>query len=142
MKKSDLILIVSIIVVALISYGFLRLFIAQSSATDGKAIVIYNDSKILEIHLADGTYNIISEDNVISIDESNNLFTVTGTNGDVVIEYKDYKVRVIDEISPQHICQVQGWSNSPLRPLTCLPNNLVIVIEAAKTDNDPDDISG
>ena len=120
----------------------MRQFLTSSNLEDGTAIVLYKDNPILEIFLVDGTYNVIDDDSVVSVDEENFLYIVTGVNGDVVIEYKNNKVRVIDEISPQHICQVQGWSSSPLTPITCLPNNVVIIIEADKGDDLPDDITG
>lgn len=142
MKKNDLILMGIILIVSLVGYGVLRAVLYQSSTKDGVAVVMYQDSSILEIFLEDGSYKIIDEEFVISIDDDELIYTVEGTNGDVVIEYKNFQVRVIDEISPQNICQVQGWSSSPLRPITCLPNNLVIIIEADKGDSEPDDISG
>jgi hypothetical protein len=141
MKKYDLILLGIIIVVSIISYGVLKVVLNQSSTNDGTATVMYLDNPILEIFLEDGSYNIIDDKYVNSIDEDRFIYTVTGTNGDVVIQYKDFRVRVIDEISPQNICQAQGWSSSPLRPITCLPNNLVIIIEADQGDDEPDDIS-
>ena len=142
MKKSDYILLISIAVISLFAYFLMRQFLGASNLEDGTAIVLYKDSPILEIYLIDGTYEIIDNDSVVSIDEENYLYIVSGVNGDVVIEYKDNQVRVIDEISPKHICQVQGWSSSPLTPITCLPNNVVIIIEADKSDDDPDDITG
>ncbi|MCK5388392.1 MAG: NusG domain II-containing protein [Candidatus Izimaplasma sp.] len=142
MKKSDYILLISIAVISLFAYFLMRQFLGASNLEDGTAIVLYKDSPILEIYLIDGTYEIIDDDGVVSIDEENYLYIVSGVNGDVVIEYKDNQVRVIDEISPKHICQVQGWSSSPLTPITCLPNNVVIIIEADKSDDDPDDITG
>ena len=143
MKKTDVILIIVITIVSLLVYGFLRILLVESTTKDGKAIVYYHDNPILEIYLEDGSYLIIDEDNVISIDEENFIYTVSGSDGNVVvIEYKDYRVRVIDEVSPRHICQIQGWSSSPLRPITCLPNNLVIIIEDKLGDDEPDDISG
>ncbi len=142
MKKSDYILLISIAVISLFAYFLMRQFLGSTNLEDGTAIVLYKDSPILEIYLIDGTYEIIDNDGVVSIDEENYLYIVSGVNGDVVIEYKDNQVRVIDEISPKHICQVQGWSSSPLTPITCLPNNVVIIIEADKSDDDPDDITG
>lgn len=141
MKKTDLILMISIIIISLIGYGVLRIFIFQTSSKDGKAIVMYQDEPILEIFLENGSYEIIDDEYIVFIDEDNFLYTVTGTNGDVVIQYKNFQVRVIDEISPQNICQIQGWSSSPLRPITCLPNNLVIIIEDDLGDDEPDVIS-
>jgi len=142
MRKSDIILVISIAVISLFAYLLMRQFLVSSNLDDGTAIVLYQDSPVLEIYLTDGTYEIIDLDSVVSIDEENFIYIVTGINGDVVIEYKDNKVRVIDEISPKHICQAQGWSSSPLTPITCLPNNVVIIIEADKGDDEPDDITG
>ena len=142
MKKTDIILMISIVFISLLGYGILRVLLIESNTKDGKAIVYYHDDPILEIFLGDGSYLIIDEDNVISIDEDNFLYTVSGSDGNVVvIEYREYRVRVIDEVSPQHICQIQSWSSSPLRPITCLPNNLVIIIEDDLGDDEPDDIS-
>ncbi len=142
MRKSDIILVVSIAVISLFAYLLMRQFLVSSNLDDGTAIVLYQDSPVLEIYLTDGTYEIIDLDSVVSIDEENFIYIVTGINGDVVIEYKDNKVRVIDEISPKHICQAQGWSSSPLTPITCLPNNVVIIIQADKSEDEPDDITG
>lgn len=142
MRKADIILIVSIAVISIIAYLLMRQFLNSTNAEDGTAIVLYKDDPVLEIYLLDGSYEIIDESSIVSIDEENFIYIVTGINGDVVIEYKNNKVRVIDEISPKHICQVQGWSSSPLTPITCLPNNVVIIIEADKGDDDPDDITG
>ena len=142
MKKSDIILIAVLLVGGLIAYLVLGNLTNQSATTNGTANVYYNENKILEIALEDGSYTIIDDEKVVSIDEDESTYTVLGTNGDVVIEYKDHRVRVIDEISPRHICRYQGWSNSPLIPITCLPNNIIILVEAEKSDEDPDDITG
>lgn len=142
MKKSDYILIIVIATISLLAYLLMRQFLNSSNVEDGTAIVYYKDSPILEIYLIDGTYDIINADSIVSINEDEFLYTVTGVNGDVVIEYSNNKVRVIDEISPKHICRIQGWSSSPLIPITCLPNNIVIIIEADKGEDVPDDITG
>lgn len=142
MKKSDIILITVLAVVSIIAYILMRQFLNSTNAEDGTAVVLYKDSPVLEIYLIDGSFKIIDEDNVVSIDEDNFKYVVTGLNGDVVIEYKNNRVRVIQEISPKHICRIQGWSSSPLTPITCLPNSVVIIIEADKGDDEPDDITG
>lgn len=142
MKKYDYILIISIAAVSLFAYLLMRQFLNSTNVEDGTAVVFYKDNPILEIYLIDGTYDIIDPNSIVSIDEENFLYIVTGINGDVVIEYKDNKVRVIDETSPKNICQAQGWSSSPLTPITCLPNNIVIIIEVDLGEDEPDDITG
>jgi len=142
MKKMDIILIIVIAVVSGIAYLVMNLVVNASAIDDGIAVVIFEDKKILEIYLDDGDYKIIDQQMGITVDEENMLFTIPDTNGehDLIIEYGNNQVRVVEEVSPQHICREQGWSNSPLKPITCLPNKLVIVI---KTDELPpiDDIT-
>ena len=143
MKKSDIILIGVLLVGAVVSFFVFRNITDSAEIVDGNAVVYYNNSPILTISLEDGTYEIINDDRVVSIDETESTYTVLGTNGNVVIEYGENRVRVIDEISPRNICQIQGWSNSPLSPITCLPNNIIIIIESKENSDDlPDDITG
>jgi len=130
MKKNDIILIVVIALLSGIAYIIMNSVVNSSGVEDGVAVVIFEDNEILEINLKDGTYEVLDLQMGIIVDEENMLFTIPNTNGenDLVIEYGDNKVRVVEEVSPQHICREQGWSNSPLKPITCLPNKLVIVI--------------
>lgn len=145
MKKTDIILLSVIGIVGLVAYIVLQFTINSSGLTDGVAVVVYKDERILEIDLEDGSYDILNKDLGITVDEENFLYTIPDTNGthDLVIEYKDHKVRVKEEVSPQNICSEQSWSNSTLKPLTCLPNNLVVLIEKSEFDpNAPDDQTG
>lgn len=146
MKKSDYILIIALATVSILAYSLMRIFLNSTNAEDGTAIVYYRDSAILEIYLLDGTYEILNQNYDISYAEGENdnyYYTVPGSDDNVVvIEYKNHQVRVTEEVSPKHICRIQGWSSSPLSPITCLPNYLVIVIEADKGDDEPDDITG
>lgn len=143
MKKSDIILISVILFAALTSWFVFRQINNESSVADGVAIVYYNNDKILEIELEDGSYTIYDEARIIEIDVEEMTYHVEGSNPyGVVIKYEENKVKVIDEISPKHICQTQGWTNSTLSPLTCLPNNIIVVIEAPSEGDVPDDITG
>lgn len=131
MKKTDVILVIVIAVVSLIAYFIMNSVVNSQAISDGIAEVIFEDQKIMEIYLEDGRYKIFDQQMGITVDEENMLFTIPDTNGshDLIIEYSNNKVRVVEEVSPQHICREQGWSNSPLKPITCLPNNLVIVVK-------------
>jgi len=124
MKKMDIILIIVIAVVSGIAYLVMNLVVNASAIDDGIAVVIFEDKKILEIYLDDGDYKIIDQQMGITVDEENMLFTIPDTNGehDLIIEYGNNQVRVVEEVSPQHICREQGWSNSPLKPKPCFPN--------------------
>ena len=133
MKKSDIILIAVLLIAALASWFLFKQLNEDSTIKDGIAVVYYNSEKILEISLEDGSYKVYDQTRIIEIDEDNNTYQVEGSNPyGVLIAYENSKVRVIDEDSPKHICQVQGWTNSTLFPLTCLPNNIVIAIESTE----------
>lgn len=141
MKKSDFYLIGIILTISLIATLIFTIIEKSNSETDGVAKVYYNSDVILEIYLTDGSYKIIDESRIISIDDEQFLYHVEGSNPyGVLIEYKDNSVGVIDEESPKNICQYQGFSNSSFSPLTCLPNNILIVIES--NDKDVDTIGG
>jgi len=140
LNKYDIMLVVVLFILSLGSYAGLYMYTSASEMTDGLATVYYKDEAILEISLSDGQHKIINNQYIVSIDQESSLYVVLGDNGHVVIEYRDHKVGVIDEISPQNICQKQGFSNSPLSPITCLPNQVVIIITAPRSDDDPDDI--
>ncbi len=141
-KKSDWLLIICIVTIALFSYLVLSFITQKSANIQGEAVVYYNDERILTISLIDGSYEIINEDRVLDTNTRDGIYHVLGSNPyGVYIQYDNHQVRVIDEESPKHICQLQGWTNSPIQPLTCLPNNIIIIIEKRDT-NLPDDITG
>lgn len=137
MKKNDYILIGIILFIGLVSSLVFTIIENNNKETNGIATVYYNNEQILEIYLEDGSYNIIDESRVISIDEERLEYHVLGSNPyGVTIQYKDNSVGVIDEESPKNICQYQGFSNSSLSPITCLPNSILIVIKANTSDVD------
>ena len=109
MNKSDLKLIIVIIII-----GVILLFILNLQSTQGDNVVVYYENDVvLNASL-----------------EINNTYTVSGYNGDVVIEVKDKKVRVNEENSPKHLCSKQGWISSSYESIICLPNKIVVKIEA------------
>lgn len=142
MKRNDIILISSLFLIGLIGYLVIFALTNNKVVDDGIAVVYYYDEAILEISMADGSYNILKTSAVVTIDEDKGHYTVLGSNGDVVIEFDKNRVRVIDEISPLNVCQNQGWSSSPLKPITCLPNNIVILVETKEFIPDDIDIIG
>lgn len=113
MNKNDIKLIIVLLVIILIS--FILYFVTKKDAI--KAYVYYKDELIQEIDL--------------SID---NTYQVTGENGEVVIEVKDNKIRVIKENSPYHLCSKQGFIDNSNQSLICLPNKIVITISGEEVD--------
>ena len=60
----------------------------------------------------------------ISLNEDSK-HTVLGYNGEVVIEVKDNKVRVLEETSKKNLCSKQGYGEI----IICLPNKIIIKVE-------------
>lgn len=142
MKRNDMILIGSLFLVGLIGYLVIFSLTNNKVIDDGIAVVYHYDEPILEISLADGSYNILKSSSFVAVDEEKQHYTVLGSNGDVVIEFNKNRVRVIDEISPLNVCQDQGWSSSPLKPITCLPNNIVILVQTKEFIPEDIDVIG
>ena len=56
---------------------------------------------------------------------------------DLTVEIKNKKVRIAEEKSKNHICSLQGWEDRAGRPLVCLPNYVMVIIEGYEiTDTD------
>ena len=142
MKRNDIVLIVVIAVIALSS--FITILLMQRTSGD-LALVTFHDPKegdieIIQIDLSDGSFVILNESLVYfptgneekevyrRCFNEDNIYCVLGALGVVVIEFSENRVRVIEETSPQNICQIQGFTNSPLKPLTCLPNYISITV--------------
>lgn len=107
MNKSDIKLI--IIVVCIIS---LCIFFIHFNKEEGNTAEVYYENKL-----------------ILSVDLNiNDIYTVDGELGDVVIEVRDRKVRVVKENSPKNICSKEGYISDSSKPLICLPNKIVIKI--------------
>jgi hypothetical protein len=63
--------------------------------------------------------------------------------GDARLEIKRGKVRMLPmkrEICPRGICSQMGWIGSPGEMIICMPNKLVVRVEASKRDVDETDM--
>ncbi|MDD2181262.1 MAG: NusG domain II-containing protein [Bacilli bacterium] len=117
MNKSDIKLIIGLILFSIIMIGFIII-----TKNDDKKIakVYYENNLILMIPLEP---------------EKKEIYTVQGYNGDVRIEVNNQRLRVIEEDSPLHLCSKQGFIKETYETIVCLPNKVVIEIEAS-TDLD------
>ena len=114
MNKNDIKLIIFIIII-----GFVCIFLINFNKEEGNAIEVYYEDKL-----------ILSAD--LNID---NVYTVDGKLGDVVIEVKDRKVRVLKENSPRNICSREGYISDSSKPLICLPNKIIIkIVDSSEID--------
>lgn len=139
MKLADILLIIVLTVLSISSFFVFQKIQAAAVTDDGVAVVIFQNQPILRISLYDDTHQILNPNHVIRVDRANDHFVVEGLLGPVTIERANGMVRVIDETSPQNICQFQGATKSRLKPLTCLPNEVIIRVESNQFNEDEED---
>ena len=140
MKLADSFLIVFLSIISVASLFGVQALQRSSADTNGVASVYYQNTLILDIALGSDDYTIHTPEHVLEINRTDDTFKVTGTLGPVTIQRANQMVSVIEQTSPENICELQGATNSPLKPLTCLPNELVVSIERARQDTDEDAI--
>ena len=51
------------------------------------------------------------------------------TNGPLIVEYNNGKIRVKEETSRRNLCSIQGYISKSYQTIICLPNEVVIKIE-------------
>ena len=113
MNKADKIFIISVIVISLLSYIPLLIQDWQNKDKKKEVVVQYRNEEVLREDVnKDATYRL------------------QGTLGEVVVEVLDGAVRVEKENSPYHLCSIQGWVKDTGRVIICLPNEMVVQIEA------------
>lgn len=105
MNKSDIKLLIIIVIIAILLLLLIR------GKTGSYAYVYYENKVIKKIDL--------------NIDE---IYTVSGYNGDIVIEVKNKSIAVIKETSPLNICSKQGFVKTSIEPIICLPNKIIVKI--------------
>ena len=119
MNKADKLFIMIVAVCACLLYVPLIWSAYRDAGREKEVVVSYKDREILRKSLS-----------------LNDVYTVKGTLGDVQVEVKDKRVRVEKENSPNQLCSIQGWVEDANRPIVCLPNNIVVQIEAGDVRDD------
>lgn len=103
MNRNDIKLILFLLVIMLVFF----VFKINNDSKEKIAYVYYEDEIIKTISLKDdGNYSVL------------------GYNGEVLIEVKDNKIRVIEETSEKNLCSKQGYGEV----IVCLPNKIVIKV--------------
>jgi len=125
MTKGDKILIVAIIIISLVSLGFVK-----------NNIVNYNE-KYISIQVNGQEYKKVIFDNSV-IGKTIPIETEFGYN---LIEIGDGDVRVIEASCPDKLDVLQGAISSPGEMIVCLPNRLVIEIKGTTETREIDYIS-
>ena len=68
-------------------------------------------------------------------------FTVEGPAGTNTVQVEPGRIRVSAADCPDQVCVHQGWISTGVVPIVCLPNRLVIQIEDASPDRNPDGVT-
>lgn len=121
MNKADKVFIVIVAVFVFILYVPSLWSYYQNQNKVKEVVVIRKNQEILRKPLSE-----------------NAVYEVDGTLGPVKVEVQDGSVRVERETSPNHLCSIQGWVDNGNRPIVCLPNDIVVIIEAMDEENDLD----
>ena len=111
MKASDVILIVSILVVSL--------FFLNSTRISNPVVAIQHNNKII------GEYPLNIDRKVY----------FNGSLGEMEIEIRNNKVRMIKSNCPLHLCMKEGWVDKPSQPIICVPNKVVVYIKSSKSQD-------
>ncbi len=112
MSYNDFKLIGGLLLLIIVMFFFI--FLTQKEG-DKRVKVYYQNDLLLSFPL---------------VSNKDEIHVVEGYNGKVVIEVAGGKVRVIEEKSPLHLCSKQGWIKNSYESIICLPNKIVITIEA------------
>ncbi len=124
-EKKNLIIIITIIAV-LLAGSLAAIFIISGQADDATYAYIYqSDTLIKTIDLTDvnETYT----------------FTVTGDNGCYnIIEVRNGSIGIVEASCPDGLCCNMGFISTPVIPITCLPNHLVIELSDDNAEHDID----
>ena len=100
---------------ALISLAFLLL-----RPHDGASAEIYVDGELLC---------------TIDLDTLTEPLEIPAGEGNVVLAEKG-RVRMLSADCPDKLCVQMGWSDSPARPIVCLPNRVTVVITGKNGEQD------
>lgn len=122
MNTADKILIAIVIIFTIGLYASSQYVIALMADQQKEVVVYFQDKEFARYRL-----------------EENQEFVVPGKLGDIHVEIRDERVRVVEETSPLNICSTEGifggWKSQPNDPIVCLPNETYIMIEATEGDN-------
>lgn len=124
-KRIARILILLIFIILIGSILTLVLFYTNKNNSKDASIIadIYQNGELLEsipLHSVTTTYTI----------------TVKGDDGCTnIIEVRNGSIGIISADCPDKLCVKQGFINSSLLPITCLPNRVVIQLRTHNPDN-------
>lgn len=143
-KYRDLIIIIVIVLITII--GYFMISNAYKKTIFTSSVIKYRDTLVAEIDFENKKVNLMDQENnsvgYPKHDSTNNTITILGDykidgiRQEIVIKYnlEDRTMQVIEEESPNNTCLKQGVSNG--KPISCIPNNVIIVFISSGTNYD------
>jgi len=110
LKLSFLDILIAFFILCFVLFSFLR------KRAAGKEVLVYRENKIVKRFLLD----------------RNLIFDV----GNMRIEIRNKKVRVLKSNCPNKICVKSGWISKKGESIVCVPNRTLILIKGEKTNID------
>lgn len=117
-KKKDLLLIITVLIIALAFY-FCQEFTGENS--DNQVVVMVDGETY-------GTYDL-NEDQTISINHGSNILKI-----------QDKEAKIIEADCPDKLCVHQSPISKSSQSIICLPNKLVVKIVAGHGNEDSEDV--
>lgn len=114
MKKKEILILAVLAAIAAVLIVLMKVRESASQDDGGVTVAVYHRNQIvLEFSSAKDA-----------------VYTVDGDYGTLDVEVKDGKWHVTNEECPNHVCAQMGWVGpGEFLPITCLPNNVVVVEE-------------
>ena len=117
MKKKEIKILIVLVVAAVAALGIIKLIQKKNAGSGVTVAIYYRDQIVKEFDPAKDA-----------------VYTVKGDYGTLDVEVKDDKWHVTNEECPNHICRQMGWVGpGEYLPITCLPNNIVVVQEGSSS---------
>ena len=158
MKKQDIWFIGIVSLISLIGF-FVVTFLMESQRTGQVyAKVFYKDTLVLMIDLENNDYVVYNTPYQTQVHvgrASEGIFYVPGTtttdmaglyatdayamNQQIIgikLIVENHKIRVAYQESPRDLCELQSPTDSRMRPLVCLPNELLVSVYTNLTSED------
>ena len=119
-RKTDIALIGGFLVLAV---ALLFIFFAGGAAQGARIIIVHQGQEIYNLDLAE---------------MEGQTFTVTTDFGVNVIHVEGGRVAMTHADCPDDVCVRMGWISSTFQRITCLPNRILVRLEAAPEQEDSD----
>jgi len=118
-----------VVFAALILFSTLSMFFMRSKSGGSTAVIIQNNEEIYRIDLSK-----VKDPYTIRIDKPEGGYNI--------VHVEKGKICVSEASCPDKICVNTGKISDSLKPIVCLPNKLMVLIENEKDPGVPDTLAG